>query len=66
MSTERIVILLLAIVITAYLLIALAGTIACIWHASQCAHVDFKYFLGEPLSALLGMLGGRFLSSQKQ
>lgn len=64
-STERIVILLLVAVVGAYLLVALLAVGACIFYESRCTHVDFRYYLGEPLSALLGLLGGRVLSDKR-
>lgn len=64
-STKRIVLLLLAVVIGMYLLVALVGVVACVYFRSECGNVDFRYYLGEPLSALLGLLGGRVLSDDK-
>lgn len=61
-SAERVVILLLAVVISAYLLVALLGVTACIWHVNKCTDVDFRFYLGEPLSALLGLLGGKAIA----
>ena len=57
-----ILILLLAAVISAYLLVTLIAVGACLWHGNACTHVEWRYFLGEPLSALLGLLGGRALT----
>lgn len=65
MTTERIIMLLLAAVIAAYLLVALIGVSACLYYHNECNHVDFRYYLGEPLSALLGLLGGRILGNNR-
>lgn len=64
MSTERAVLLLLAVVIATYLLVALLGVGACIWHSAECKNLDLRYYLGEPLSALLGLLGGRVMQGK--
>lgn len=65
MSIERTVILMLAVVISAYLLVALVGVSACLYYADKCTDVDFRYYLGEPLSALLGLLGGRAMGGKQ-
>ena len=47
-----VLVMLLAAVIAAYLLITLIAVGACLWHANTCTHVEWRYFLGEPLMAL--------------
>lgn len=64
-DSEKFVLVLLAVVISAHLLVGLAGVIACLWAQNRCGHVDWRYWFGEPLAALLGLLGGRALERNK-
>lgn len=66
MDSHRFVLILLACVIGAYLAVALVSVTACLWAWHKCEHVDLKFWLSEPLSALLGLLGGRAIERIKK
>lgn len=66
LNTDQIILLLLAIIISAYLLVALVGVTACVWHSSECKNLDLRFYLGEPLAATLGLLARRATGGDKQ
>lgn len=60
-DAKKIILLMLGVVIGVHLLVALVGVGACLYFRNDCSAVDFRYYLGEPLNALLGLLGGKVL-----
>lgn len=65
-DAELVLVWLLASVILAHLVVGIVGVTACLWAANRCAHVDWRFWFGEPLAAVLGLLGGRALERGKR
>lgn len=63
---ERALTVLLAAVVLSYLAVGLAGVAGCLWASHACAHVDWRFWFGEPLAALLGLMGGRAIERQRK
>jgi hypothetical protein len=64
-DSEHIVMVLLASVVIANLLVGLIGVAGCMWAQSHCTNVDWRFWFGEPMAALLGLLGGRALERKQ-
>jgi hypothetical protein len=66
MTTQRFILTMLAAVIGTYLTVVLVAVGGCLYFQVRCDNVDFQYFLGEPLAALLGLLAGRASNSESE
>lgn len=64
-SSEAVVMALLASVILAHLAVGLLAVGACLWHGNACMHVEWRNWFGEPLAAVMGLLGGRALERER-
>ena len=65
LDSSTVLLLILAAIIGAHLLVGLVAVVACLWHSNACTAVEWRFWFGEPMAAILGLLGGRAIELGK-